>query len=66
KDTRRVDMQFGIGYGDDLLKAKKVLESMLDDDPRVLKDPGYKVAVGELADSSVNFIVRPWVKSSDY
>ena len=66
KDTRRVDMEFGIGYGDDLLKAKKVLESMLDDDPRVLKDPAYKVAVGALADSSVNFIVRPWVKSSDY
>jgi small conductance mechanosensitive channel len=66
KDTRRVDMEFGIGYGDDLLKAKKVLESMLDADPRVLKDPAYKVAVGALADSSVNFIVRPWVKSSDY
>ena len=66
KPTRRVDMVFGIGYGDDLLKAKQVLESMLDADERVLKDPAYTVAVGELGDSSVNLVVRPWVKSSDY
>ena len=66
KETRRVDMEFGIGYGDDLLKAKKVLEAMLDSDPRVLKEPEYRVAVGALADSSVNFVVRPWVKSADY
>lgn len=66
KPTRRVDMVFGIGYGDDLLKAKQVLESMLEADERVLKEPAYKVAVGELGDSSVNMIVRPWVNSSDY
>jgi len=66
KSTRRVDMVFGIGYGDDLLKAKRVLTSMLDADERVLKEPAYTVAVGELGDSSVNLVVRPWVKSSDY
>ena len=66
KATRRVDMVFGIGYDDDLLKAKQVLEEMLQADERVLKDPAYTVAVGELGDSSVNIVVRPWVKSVDY
>ena len=66
KDTRRVDMKFGIGYGDDLLKAKKVLEEMVGADDRILAEPAPTVAVAELGDSSVNFVVRPWVKSGDY
>ena len=66
KAERRVDMVFGIGYGDDLLKAKSVLKEILDADQRILKDPGATIAVAELGDSSVNFAVRPWVKSADY
>lgn len=65
-DTRRVDLVFGIGYDDDIKKAKEILERMLKDDERVLADPAPVVAVSELADSSVNFICRPWVKSGDY
>lgn len=66
QDTRRVDMVFGIGYDDDIKKAKDLLESILSSDDRVLKDPAYTVAVSELADSSVNFVVRPWVNAADY
>ena len=66
KDTRRVDMVFGIGYGDDIKQAKQILEDIVTNDDRVLKDPAPVVAVSELADSSVNFIVRPWVNSADY
>ncbi len=66
KDTRRVDLVFGIGYDDDLKKAKQILEQILQADERILKDPAPVVAVSELGDSSVNFVVRPWVKSSDY
>jgi len=66
RDTRRVDMVFGIGYDDDLLKAKKILMDILISDERVLSDPEPLVAVAELADSSVNFNVRPWVKTADY
>jgi small conductance mechanosensitive channel len=66
KDTRRIDMVFGIGYGDDIKKAKDILVKLLEDDERVLKDPEPVVAVSELADSSVNFVVRPWVNSADY
>jgi small conductance mechanosensitive channel len=66
KDTRRVDMVVGIGYDADLLKAKNILNEMVDADPRILKDPAPKVAVSELADSSVNFVVRPWVAAADY
>jgi small conductance mechanosensitive channel len=66
KDTRRVDMVFGIGYDDDIKKAKDVLIELINDDDRILKDPEAVVAVSELADSSVNFVVRPWVKSADY
>lgn len=66
KDTRRVDMVFGIGYDDDLRKAKALLETMITEDSRILQDPKPQVAVSELGDSSVNFVVRPWVKSSDY
>ena len=66
KGTRRVDMVFGIGYGDDIDKAKKIIADIIEKDERVLKDPPVKIAVAELADSSVNFIARPWVKSDDY
>lgn len=66
KDTRRVDMVFGIGYGDDIKQAKKILKDILDKDDRVLKDPAPTIALSELADSSVNFVCRPWVKSGDY
>ena len=65
-EMRRVDMVFGIGYGDDIKKAKKIFEDILAADSRVLKDPAPVVAVLELADSSVNFVVRPWVKTADY
>jgi small conductance mechanosensitive channel len=66
RDTRRVDMVFGIGYGDDLHKAKQLLTAIVTADERVLKDPEPTIALGELGDSSVNFLVRPWVKSEDY
>ncbi len=66
KDTRRVDMVFGIGYDDDIKKAKEILIKLLEEDERVLKDPEPVVAVSELADSSVNFVVRPWVNSADF
>jgi small conductance mechanosensitive channel len=64
--TRRVDMTAGIGYGDNMSKAKAILEGILDAHPKVLKDPASTVAVRELGDSSVNFVVRPWVEAEDY
>jgi small conductance mechanosensitive channel len=64
--TRRVDLVIGVSYDDDLKKAKSIIEGVLASDDRVLKDPVPKVAVSELADSSVNFVVRPWVNSADY
>jgi small conductance mechanosensitive channel len=64
--TRRVDMVFGISYGDDIDKARDILNSVLAADERILADPAPVVAVSELADSSVNFICRPWVNSPDY
>ena len=66
KETRRVDMVVGIGYDSDLKKAKEILNEMVAADDRILKDPAPTVAVAELADSSVNFVVRPWVASGDY
>ena len=65
-DTRRCDMVFGIGYGDDVDKAKGILMDIISSDERVLKDPEPSVTLGELADSSVNFNVRPWVDAADY
>ena len=65
-DTRRVDLVMGIGYNDDIDKAKRVLEEIISADARILKAPAPLIAVSELADSSVNFAVRPWVKSGDY
>ena len=66
KDTRRVDLVFGIGYDDDIRQAKDILTRILEEDPRVLKDPVPVVGVLELGDSSVNLAVRPWVKAADY
>lgn len=66
KPTRRVDMVFGIGYDDDMKKAREIMLEVINADERVLKDPAVVVAVNELADSSVNFVVRPWVNSADY
>ena len=65
-DTRRVDMVFGIGYADDIAKAKKVINKVIKGDDRILAEPEPLIAVSELADSSVNFNVRPWVKKEDY
>ena len=64
--TRRVDMVVGVGYGDDLNKAKQIMEELLAADERVLKDPAITIAVSNLGDSSVDFIVRPWVNAADY
>lgn len=66
KDTRRVDLVCGIGYGDDIDKAKNVIAGILHNDERVLKDPAPTIGVVELGDSSVNIVVRPWVKTGDY
>jgi small conductance mechanosensitive channel len=65
-DTRRIDMVFGIGYGDDINKAKEIIGNVLKENPKVLKDPAPAIFVSELGDSSVNFVVRPWSKTSDY
>jgi len=65
-DTRRVDLVFGIGYSDDIDSARKVIEGILKADKRVLEIPEATVAVVELADSSVNFVCRPWVNTADY
>jgi len=66
KDTRRVDMVIGVGYGDDLKKVREILEDILANDHRILKDPAPTIGVLELGDNSVNFAVRPWVKRDDY
>jgi len=63
---RRVDWTIGMGYGDDLDHAKKVIKQLCDADDRILKDPEVFIAVSALADSSVNFAVRAWVESGDY
>ncbi len=64
--TRRVDFSFGIAYGDDYDKAKKLISELIEKDERIKKDPEPFIALGELADSSVNITVRVWVKASDY
>ena len=63
---RRVDMVFGIGYDDDIAKAQKILEEILENHQAILKDPPPVVKVHELGDSSVNFVVRPWVETENY
>jgi len=65
-EKRRIDLVFGISYGDDIKKAKDALMKVVTSDPRVLKDPAPVVAVSQLGDSSVNLVCRPWVKPSDY
>lgn len=64
--TRRVDFSFGIGYSDDIDKAKRVIMEVIDRNEKVLKDPSVFIAVGELGDSSVNITTRVWVKGADY
>lgn len=66
KGTRRVDMVFGISYEDDIDKARQVIADALAKDSRILKNPATTIAVSELADSSVNFVVRPWANAGDY
>ena len=65
-DTRRVDMEFGIGYDDDIDKAQGILEEIVAAHPKALKDPEPTIRMNTLADSSVNFICRPWAKTADY
>jgi small conductance mechanosensitive channel len=66
KEQRRVDLVFGCGYGDDIKKAKALLEAIVKENPLVLDEPAPTIGVLELGDSSVNFVVRPWVATSDY
>ena len=65
-DTRRVDMVIGVSYSDDLSKVMDVLQDLISKDERVLEEPAPFIGVSELADSSINFVVRPWTKSSDF
>ena len=64
--TRRIEIVAGISYDDDIDKAKAILNDIVASDDRILKDPAPQVAMSEMADSSVNFVVRPWVKPEDY
>jgi small conductance mechanosensitive channel len=64
--TRRVDLTASISYEDDIKKARKVIENVLAQDKRILPEPAPMVVVGEMADSSIDFYVRPWVKVADY
>jgi small conductance mechanosensitive channel len=66
QETRRVDWTFGIGYGDDVNKAKGIIRKILESDERVMKDPAVFIALGAMADSSVNLTVRAWVNAADY
>ncbi len=66
KPTRRVDLVIGVSYNADLSHVKSVIEDILANDSRILKDPAPTIGVLELADSSVNFAVRPWVDAADY
>ncbi|ENM5833371.1 small-conductance mechanosensitive channel MscS [Vibrio metoecus] len=65
-ETRRVDMVIGVSYKSDLQKTKRILRETLEKDPRILKDPDIRIGVLALADSSINFVVRPWCKTADY
>jgi len=64
--TRRLDLVFGIGYDDNIGQARDLMMAIIEADERILKDPAPKIVVAELADSSVNLNVRPWVNSDDY
>ena len=65
-DTRRLDLEFGVSYSDDLDHVKRVIKEVLDAEERLLEDPAPTIGLLTLGDSSVNFAVRPWVRSSDY
>ena len=65
-DTRRLDLTVGISYADDMVRAKEVVRRTLAGEHRLLAEPGPTIAVAELGDSSVNLVVRPWVKTSEY
>jgi small conductance mechanosensitive channel len=65
-DTRRVDLVIGIGYSSDIQKAYDIMSNIIKEDNRILTEPAPQIAVSELADSSVNFVVRPWVNKGDY
>ncbi|PMJ91311.1 small-conductance mechanosensitive channel MscS [Vibrio sp. 10N.261.55.A7] len=65
-DTRRIDFVIGVSYNADLRETEKVIRETLEADSRILKEPGIQVGVSALADSSVNFVVRPWCKTSEY
>lgn len=65
-DKRRIDLVIGVSYDDNLDKVKKILQDILDNESKVLKEPAYTIGVLELADSSVNLAVRPWVKTFEY
>ena len=66
KETRRIDLIVGISYSDDMAKTKEILARLAKEESRVLADPAPVIAVAELADSSVNLVFRPWVKTADY
>ena len=66
QETRRVDWVFGIAYGNQVEKAREIIENLIKNDERVLKEPAHQIVLSELADSSVNLTVRVWVKASDY
>ncbi|MEO0459670.1 MAG: mechanosensitive ion channel domain-containing protein [Myxococcota bacterium] len=66
KETRRIDLIFGIGYEDDIKVAKAMIESVVSSHSKVLSEPAPTIAVSELAESSVNLVVRPWCKTADY
>ncbi|TMX46397.1 small-conductance mechanosensitive channel MscS [Vibrio sp. Hep-1b-8] len=65
-ETRRVDLVIGVSYKSDLKQTKQVIRDVLEKDTRILKDPDIQIGVLALADSSVNFVVRPWCKTADY
>ena len=66
RDTRRINMTFGVSYDDDIQKVRGILEKIVKDDKRILKDPETLIVVGNLGESSVDFFVRPWCKTDDY
>jgi small conductance mechanosensitive channel len=66
KPTRRIDLVIGCGYRDDLVSVKRFLEQTVASDPRILRNPAPVIAVSDLGDNSVNFVVRPWVANADY
>lgn len=66
RDTRRIDMVFGIGYDDDIRTAKRLITEVIQQDARILTEPAPAISIAELTDCSVNLNVRPWAKTTDY